>query len=525
MRLLRQPADTVLVPLQERLRWMHTFRIVTVVATLVCWWLVPASRGLSLPALLTLAVVYLMVTAATAPLGRLERGKALRVFGFSLLCDGIYLAVLSYASSGINTPTRFLILLHLMAVTLLASFRTGLKITLWHSLLLYVYYRLVAMGYVAWTAGVGDARVPVMQVSQFVILLWLCALATATFAAVNERELRRRSYDLEALARLGWRLDTTTTAQDHAQTLVDVVAQEFGFTRVYLSSTDGEGRTTTAGHGRGAAYVTGGPNDDASSAAAMAEHRTLLLTGPHPDDSWLRELFPDPGNIGLIPLHADGKALGVLVFEHNLRRARIEQRVVAMVERFASQTSLALANAWLLERVQDLATTDGLTGVANRRAFEDRFRLELRRAQAGDGPLGVILIDIDRFKKINDEHGHQAGDEVLRHVAAAIRHTCRPTDAVARYGGEEFVALLPGASGDDTSVVAERIRLAVATIDGPVSVTASLGTATYPTSVGGAGADHTDVGHVLLGAADKALYQAKATGRNRVVSSALVEVS
>ena len=166
-----------------------------------------------------------------------------------------------------------------------------------------------------------------------------------------------------------------------------------------------------------------------------------------------------------------------------------------------------------------LAWLDGLTGIPNRRHFDDRLDAEWRRCARIDAPLSVVAIDIDHFKRFNDTYGHLAGDEALRAVAqAASACLARPGDLVARTGGEEFVCLLPHVDSDGAAAVAELIRQAVASLSIPHTgsdagrVTVSLGVASVHPARAGESVD-------LLQAADRALYRAKAAGRDRVAQS------
>jgi diguanylate cyclase (GGDEF)-like protein len=181
---------------------------------------------------------------------------------------------------------------------------------------------------------------------------------------------------------------------------------------------------------------------------------------------------------------------------------------VATTERFAAHAALAMRNADLLERVQQMAVTDGLTALANRRSFDRALERELQRAVRTNGRLSVVLVDIDHFKGLNDSHGHLVGDTVLRQVAAALRECGREYDTIARYGGEEFAAVLPGCTPGLALQVAERLRRAVEEAPTDVAVTASAGVATFPY-------DGVDAAS-LVQAADEALYAAKRAGRNLV---------
>jgi diguanylate cyclase (GGDEF)-like protein len=171
-----------------------------------------------------------------------------------------------------------------------------------------------------------------------------------------------------------------------------------------------------------------------------------------------------------------------------------------------------------LEQYKFHASIDALTGLFNRYWMDKMLRRQMDRSRGGREALSLLLVDVDRFKQFNDQHGHVAGDAALRNVAGAMRGVVRPTDLLARYGGEEFAVLLPGASQDNACEVAERLRGAVKAtelqhFDGrPLpSVTVSIGVAQMPN-------DATLEGFVEL--ADRALYRAKHAGRDRVERSA-----
>lgn len=161
-------------------------------------------------------------------------------------------------------------------------------------------------------------------------------------------------------------------------------------------------------------------------------------------------------------------------------------------------------------RMELLATQDGLTGLANRRTFQERLAKEWERAAAEDLTFSLILLDVDKFKTYNDTYGHLAGDAVLQSVGALLQQAARDTDLVARYGGEEFVVILTGAEAAEACRAAERFRAAIEGHAWPERpVTISLGVASLTSAI-------TDGAH-LIAAADEALYKAKSLGRNRVV--------
>jgi diguanylate cyclase (GGDEF)-like protein len=167
--------------------------------------------------------------------------------------------------------------------------------------------------------------------------------------------------------------------------------------------------------------------------------------------------------------------------------------------------------AELNQQLEKLATTDSLTSLLNRRAFEHSLSLELAIVERRSTPLSLVIIDIDHFKRINDNYGHAGGDKVLQIIATSLTSIARNIDVVARIGGEEFAVILPNTDAASSLGVAERMRTAVANADWPdTPLTISLGTATLLNSENASS---------LFARADKALYSAKQNGRNRVVQA------
>jgi diguanylate cyclase (GGDEF)-like protein len=165
----------------------------------------------------------------------------------------------------------------------------------------------------------------------------------------------------------------------------------------------------------------------------------------------------------------------------------------------------------VIRELAALARMDELTGLANRRYFDERAEIELDRSRRHQLPLALMMVDIDRFKSINDQGGHSAGDRVLQHVAQTLGQRLTRMDIVARYGGEEFVLLLPSMNGAQAVALAESIRLDVAALQvHSTTVTVSIGVTEF-----GASDDLSS----MLERGDQALYQAKHSGRNRVVQA------
>jgi diguanylate cyclase (GGDEF)-like protein len=227
-----------------------------------------------------------------------------------------------------------------------------------------------------------------------------------------------------------------------------------------------------------------------------------------PDDDLLESVLPGATNVVVVPVGADGEDLGVAVGEWGGdAEARIPMLTVQAFSQAATQTALALRNAELLGEVERLATRDSLTDLANRRLFEETLRRETARALRRHSPLSLLVMDVDHFKEVNDIHGHQMGDAVLREVAAAIVGQTKASDLAARYGGDEFMVLLPDCGTDDARRVADRIREHVNQVVRLASVTMSVGVATLTT--------HALDAERLVAAADVALYEAKRAGRDR----------
>jgi diguanylate cyclase (GGDEF)-like protein len=203
-----------------------------------------------------------------------------------------------------------------------------------------------------------------------------------------------------------------------------------------------------------------------------------------------------------------------------LNRLRREQFASLITEREANQKLQAEIRelSQLEGRLLHLATTDDLTGIANRRRFFELAEHELKRAQRDKTPLALCMVDIDLFKRLNDRHGHAIGDRVLASVAACCQTVLRETDIIGRYGGEEFVIALPNADQNTATGIAERLRVAVAElslpmINAPVSLSVTVG-------IGRVEPGETQLEPAML-RADQALYEGKASGRNCVVVGSL----
>jgi diguanylate cyclase (GGDEF)-like protein len=204
----------------------------------------------------------------------------------------------------------------------------------------------------------------------------------------------------------------------------------------------------------------------------------------------------------LQPVMREDRPIGVLVVYWRQALADISSRNRSLVELFATQVAGVVERVDLTDRLESLARTDALTGLANRRGLEETLVAAMAAAERSEQPLSVVMLDLDHFKRFNDAYGHQAGDWLLREVAENWVRELRPSDTLARFGGEEFMAILPACSIETAQAVADRLRALV-----PNGETTSAGIATWKTPE-----SMTD----LVARADAALYRAKRGGRNRV---------
>lgn len=224
--------------------------------------------------------------------------------------------------------------------------------------------------------------------------------------------------------------------------------------------------------------------------------------------------FPEiPKNVIIHPIVYKDTTLGVIILSRT-KIFSIEE--ITKLDILCMSLSIALENATAHHQLQQLAATDPLTGVYNRRFGKIRLNEEYSRAVREGAPLGVIMFDIDHFKVINDSFGHIIGDKALNHVANLLKETFREGDVIVRYGGEEFLCILPGADQNISYRIAERARSKIMKsnlkIDNfIIPITISGGVAAYPST-------HEKNSEHLMEAADIALYEAKNLGRNRIVS-------
>jgi len=249
-------------------------------------------------------------------------------------------------------------------------------------------------------------------------------------------------------------------------------------------------------------------------ASYLAAHPEVIIRDADDETDADNEKLPH----AVVPLIFNERLIGVLQMTA-IDKARVwGENEILLLRTVANQLAVAVNHASLFAQIQQQALTDGLTGCYNRRSFEMQFDREMQVARRQNQPLSLIMLDLDRFKQLNDSAGHDAGDEGLRKLADCFRQELRGIDTATRFGGDEFALILPTADTDGALNVAERLRACIAEIHipGVGNLSASLGIATFPQN----GSTRAE----MVIAADTALYSAKRTGRNRVCVFGAVNV-
>jgi two-component system cell cycle response regulator len=352
-------------------------------------------------------------------------------------------------------------------------------------------------------------------------------LATVTQFALraieNERvfsQLERAKIEQGKLYRATGALSAATTERQVIEAGVNS-AQEFAsfeFAAVTLFDRSSGEHEICAVSGDGADQLVGHRFRHNSGLVSMvvANRHALPYRGdydPSRQIVFTRRLAPPTmASLLVLPLVVHERALGTLILGSSKRQA-FGDAVRPMLEVLASHVAVSLSNARMLKRLEELATTDGLTGVYNKRALIDHANRKLRSAVRYSRALSVLVCDIDHFKRVNDTYGHDVGDVVIRGLADLLKRVKRDTDVVGRFGGEEFVVVCEETDERGGELLAERIRAELATTTfhtelGPLTVTCSVGVAPFPLA--------GDSWDALFKATDEALYVSKRGGRNRV---------
>jgi signal transduction histidine kinase len=438
-RVRSRPEPGELVSLQERVGSLSAMRAGFAVAVLALGIFVPDLRGVSM-GLLALATCAYIVPALTLPLAirRLSRGPAVFVSGALLLLDGVYLTWVAYATGGVESPLRFLLFVHVVAVTLIASSRTGLKVAAWDSLLLLVVLNAQAV----WPEIMPKETLvsPLPEGEQFrlvamlnIAALWAVALATAAFSAINERELRAQKVDLHQLSRMVREIDARTEASDIPRILLDKLSAVFGFTRGVVLGSPADDLAVLAYRGEAEPPLVV-PGLDPVMERAWMDRRTKLINLDPGVDRRLGALFPFASRLVVVPLFLDrGQRLGILALEPPAGTDRIKRWTVTVIEQYAAHAAMAMQNAWLLDEVRNRLEENR---ALQRELMAENMSLEVavdeRTTELTDSLRNLRLVEEARRKLVaqlvqaqEDERMRIAGDihddPVQKVVAANMR--------------------------------------------------------------------------------------------------------
>jgi diguanylate cyclase (GGDEF)-like protein len=351
---------------------------------------------------------------------------------------------------------------------------------------------------------------------------WLAARAAAAIhnAQLHAAEREQRTL-ADTLRNIGLTLSTELNPDAILDTLLDHVARVVPYDSACVMMI--EQRTGRVRIARERGYDRYGVTDriprfetplsEFANLVHMAEHlQPLVISRTRDDATWIvTAMSQHIASWAGAPIIARGQLLGFLSLD-NVVPGFYSQDMAERLAVFAAQAGLALENARLYAEQQKLATTDGLTGLANRRYFDIELARELQRAERHKRSTALMMIDLDDFKQYNDRYGHPAGDDLLRALALLLGQYVRTLDTAARYGGEEFVLILPETQAEAACGAAERLRELVAQLPltpdaNAARVTISLGVAVAPM--------HGLTPAELVQAADRALYAAKRAGKNR----------
>ena len=377
---------------------------------------------------------------------------------------------------------------------------------------------------------VGEPEYPASEWTR--ALLWICVAPIVGYTVqALVRELRRRADESTR------RAEELLVSQDETRRLLDNMSAVTDATREISRTTDAQiARSVICS---AAATITGGRfstllEPDAEGALVMTANHGLqgsppirIVVGGEPSGASIAFLNGTPYFVddargepsvsqrmtkatGAVSVHFEPvlrneEAIGVLVVGWDHVISELERQTTSSISMLAAETAMMIERADLLTRLEESARTDDLTGLLNRRAWEEHLPREMARARRAAHPLCVAMLDLDFFKTFNDERGHQAGDRLLKQSTAAWGSELRASDILARYGGEEFAVALPGCTLADARAIVERLREAM-----PAGATVSAGIACW---------NGRESAEQLVGRADAALYEAKRTGRDRLVSA------
>ena len=372
---------------------------------------------------------------------------------------------------------------------------------------------LVGIAY-AWVLVEAEQSAPVAR--------WVMTVATVAVGGIVidalVRRVRRGAIESESRARtlaaiggVAHELARSTEADAARPAICEAAVEVAGASSASLWEPEASGAALVATASSGAQFsdaalpLVGQPSG-VVQALVSAEPLFIVDARDHPGLD--QQLVRRTGAASCLfqPVLRDGSPVAILAVVWDQRLETLTEELAQTMELLATEASIAIERAEFLSRLERVARTDDLTGLPNHRAWEEELPREVARASREDSPLCVAILDLDHFKDYNDRHGHQAGDLLLKEIAASWQQRLRSTDVLARYGGEEFALALPGCLAVEAENLLERLRDAM-----PHGETCSAGLAWW---------DGEEAAQALFGRADTALYVAKARGRDRVVASA-----
>jgi diguanylate cyclase (GGDEF)-like protein len=326
---------------------------------------------------------------------------------------------------------------------------------------------------------------------------------------VSQEETRKLVVSMAAVTEATRELARTTDATVARKIICSAACTVTGarFAKLMERSADGD-VVMTANHGLDAGPpLSIAPAEEASGAdSVFIARKPLFVEDARSDERVSRRVVLATGAVSMYfePVLRNEEAVAVLVvgWTHPVDGSN---RIAASMRMLAAETAMALERSSLLARLEEVARTDDLTGLFNRRGWEEQLPLELARSHRNGAPLCVAMVDLDFFKNYNDQSGHQAGDRLLKQSTAAWVRELRASDTLARYGGDEFSVALPGCTLENATDIVERLRAAM-----PSDQTVSAGVVCW---------NGRETAEELVGRADAALYEAKRMGRDRLVTA------
>jgi diguanylate cyclase (GGDEF)-like protein len=327
---------------------------------------------------------------------------------------------------------------------------------------------------------------------------------------VSQEEARRLVVSMAAVTEATRAITRTTDAEIARHLICSAASTITGGRFSTLLEPDGDGHLVmTANHGLSGSPPVRLDIDGEPSGAALAfrTHSPYFVQDARTDPEISQRMQKATGAVSVHfePVVRNEDVIGVLVVGWDHVIGGLERQAVSAMRMLAAETAMMMERADLLARLEATARTDDLTGLLNRRAWEEELPREMARARRAAHPLCVAMLDLDFFKSFNDDSGHQAGDRLLKQSAAAWASELRTSDILARYGGEEFAVALPGCTLADAKTIVERLRTAM-----PANQTVSAGVACW---------NGRESAEELVGRADAALYEAKRAGRDRLVTA------